>query len=160
MNRITDPRQYGCTELTVISQLSHMSHIWVNFIHTAVQPDYLCYCSSGICVDHHILQPRWQQCGIHTARLHMSDMKEVGQANGGDGNTWMDKLSHGKGMQLQNPLFSLHIVDSILTIKRKPMLQHQTSYLDSSKMVLQGLWHIRVVCEWVSRLEWKDLGRW
>ena len=24
MNRITDPHQYGCTELTVISQLSHI----------------------------------------------------------------------------------------------------------------------------------------
>ena len=77
----------------------------------------------------------------------MSDMKEMGQANGGDGNIWMDKLSHVKDMKLHNPLFSLHTVGSILTIKRKPMRQHQTSYLDSSKMVLQGLWHIRVVCE-------------
>ena len=55
----------------------------------------------------------------------MSDMKEMGQANGGDGNIWMDKLSHVKDMKLHNPLFSLHTVDSILTIKRKPMLQHQ-----------------------------------
>ena len=153
MNRITDPRQYGCTELTVISQLSHMSHIWVNFIHTAFnRPTRLSL----------LLLIGYLYRSLHFATQMTAMWYPHSQAayEWQMGETATHGWTHGKGMQLQNPLFSLHIVDSILTIKRKPMLQHQTSYLDSSKMVLQGLWHIRVVCEWVSRLEWKDLGRW